>query len=487
MAGIGIKLNKIYNKNSITTNLIGFGYSMVITIAPMVVVIGAIFLMGRLLGLDKIGYAQREVFSCTVLYVFIFSLLITTPFNAVISRYLSDTIYEERYEDILPCFHIGAMLTLIVSTLMGVPFCVHECLVGGVPLYYVFTGYCCFIALVMVFYSMMYLSICKDYQKISLFFFLGMAFSVLLSWLIVTFLHWEVTYVMLFSLTAGFLLTAGLEMAIVRSYFRENSGNYRSVLKYFAEFKGLAFTNLFYTLGMYVHNFVFWGTEMRTVVVNTFVCAEPYDLATCIAMFTNISATVIFTTRVEMYFHARYKAYSEAVIGGRLMDVENAKKRMFIQLGGELMSLVRMQFIVSVVLYLLCMIFLPMYGFSGLTLKIYPCLAVGYFILFIMYSAIMFLYYFNDLLGSFLTAFSFFVVTLVSTVYTSQMSPIWYGLGVVVGSFVGWTVAYIRLRWVERNLDIHIFCKGQLMKPGRGHRPSSKVMDRRTGKMPQKA
>ena len=36
MAGIGVKLNKIYSKNTITTNIVGFGYSAIITVAPMI-------------------------------------------------------------------------------------------------------------------------------------------------------------------------------------------------------------------------------------------------------------------------------------------------------------------------------------------------------------------------------------------------------------------------------------------------------------------
>mgnify|MGYP000122548126 CR=1 FL=1 len=39
--------------------------------------------------------------------------------------------------------------------------------VGKVDIIYVFTGYCGYIALVLTFYSMLYLSICKDYKKIS--------------------------------------------------------------------------------------------------------------------------------------------------------------------------------------------------------------------------------------------------------------------------------------------------------------------------------
>lgn len=43
MAGIGVNLNRIYGKHTLTTNLIGFGYSAVVTVAPMFLIIGDIF------------------------------------------------------------------------------------------------------------------------------------------------------------------------------------------------------------------------------------------------------------------------------------------------------------------------------------------------------------------------------------------------------------------------------------------------------------
>ena len=45
MAGIGVKLNKIYKKNTVTTDIIGFFYSTVVTIAPILVVIINLVLM----------------------------------------------------------------------------------------------------------------------------------------------------------------------------------------------------------------------------------------------------------------------------------------------------------------------------------------------------------------------------------------------------------------------------------------------------------
>lgn len=479
MAGIGVTLNKIFEKNTIFTSLVGFFYSAAITAAPMFLVIGNILLMGQMLGFSKAGYTDRELFSCTVLYIFIFALLSASPFNTVLSRYMSDVIYEEHYDDILPCFYVGLVLTLSLGCALAVPFCLHEYFVGGVALLYVFVGYCGFISLLLVFYAMLYLSICKDYGKISLFFLTGMAASFVLAWILVKQRSWEVTWAMLVSLTAGFFLTACLELGAVRQYFKTNSRRYRRVLGYFRTYWKLLMTNFLYTLGLYIHNFVFWSTDLRITVADSFICAEPYDMASCLAMFTNLSATVIFIARVEMHFHERYRAYSEAVIGGRGIDIENAKRRMFRQISTELMNLVRIQFIISVAIFLVCMIFLPQLGFSGMVLRIYPCLAAGYFILFIMYSAIIFLYYFNDMTGALLTAAGFCLTTFAGSLAATHLAEVWYGVGVIAGSFTGWTIAYGRLRWVEHHLDAHVFCRGSILKKGKGKRPSGKVYDAR--------
>lgn len=480
MAGIGVKLNKIFNKNTIASNLFGFGYSAVITVAPMFLVIASVFIMGIILGVSKIDYASRELYSCTLLYIFIFALLTAAPFNAVLSRYLSDVIYNETYDDILPCYYVGLILNLFLSCTLGIPFCIWEYVVGKISLAFIFAGYCGYISLVLVFYSMLYLSICKDYKKISEYFFIGMMITILSSYIFVHLFNMPLTLSMLIALDIGLLIIACLEWAKVKSYFRNNSKKYKDVILYFKKYWQLVITNFMYIVGLYVHNFVFWQTDMRIVVANSFVCMTSYDMASCLGMLTSISATIIFISRVEMHFHERYKAYSEAVIGGRGMDIENAKKRMFRQLADELMSLARLQFIISVVIYFLCVVFLPRFGFGGKVMQIYPCLAAGYFILFIMYAAIIFLYYFNDLKGALITAVSFCIATYGGALVSTHFTPSWYGVGLVFGSLAGWFVAYYRLRKMEKTLDIHVFCVGSVMKKGKGACPSNKVYDRGT-------
>ena len=479
MAGVGVRLNRIFEKKSIAADIAGFTYSIVITIAPTLVVILGILLMGRVLGFDEVSYLDRELFSCTVLYVFIFSLLVVSTFNAVLSKYVQDAIYEERHQDILPCYYIGLVLNLVPGSLMGAVFCLWEHFVGGVGVFYVFLGFCAYICMILVFYSMLYLSICKDYEKISLFFFLGMAAAFGISLILRFLCGWDVSESMLLAITAGFFLIAVMEYTAVKRYFRENSNRYKPVLRYFGRWWKLVVTNFFYVCGLYVHNFVFWTGDERRILVDTFVFNQPYDMATSLALFTNLSATVIFVTHMEMHFYEKYRAYSESVIGGKKVDIESAKKRMFRQLGNELMNLVRVQFIISVVIYLLCVVFLPQFGFAGMVMRIYPCLAAGYFILFLMYASLLLLYYFNDLTGAVMTVLSFFFVTLFGSILAMRLTEIWYGIGLVIGSFVGWSVAYMRLRWVEKNLDTHIFCQGFILKKENSPKPSGLVYKRK--------
>ena len=87
------------------------------------------------------------------------------------------------------------------------------------------------------------------------------------------------------------------------------------------------------------------------------------------------------------------------------------------------------------------------------------------------------MYYFNDMKGCVLTGLVFCLITLVGSIISSHFTEIWYGAGLVVGSFAGWTVAYGRLQWMEKHLDVHIFCNGHLLKKKKGDCPSPKVFE----------
>ena len=62
MAGIGVKIQKIYDRRTILANLAGFGYSTMVTIAPMFVVIGNVMLMSHFLANASSSFAVSVSF-----------------------------------------------------------------------------------------------------------------------------------------------------------------------------------------------------------------------------------------------------------------------------------------------------------------------------------------------------------------------------------------------------------------------------------------
>ena len=475
MAGIGIQLNRIFDKHTVTASLYGIGFSFVYTIAPMLVVIGCLFGMFRVLGFDEVAYLERETFSCSILYIFIFSLLTSSPFNSVLSKFQTDRIYEQRYEDIRPCIYVGTIANLTFASAVAIPFYIYEILAGHVAVYYVFTTYMAFLGLVLTFSTMVYNSILKQYKKITMYFIVSMAITFLLSVIFRFLCRFSVTYSMLLALSIGFLLIAALELANVLRYFPKNSRRYQDVLHYFRVYWKLIASNFLYTLGLFIHNFVFWAQPWHLVVRDTYVCNQSYDMASCLAMFTNISASVLFISRVEMHFHERYKDYTEAVIGGKLDSIEKAKKRMFRGLSSQILSLAHMQFIVSVVIFFLAIVILPIVGFAGMIMEIYPQLAVGYFISFLMYSEMLFLYYFDDLTGALVNGVIYAGVSFAGSLMAAHLSPIWYGVGFTAASFLAFSFSYFRLRWIEKNMDTHVFCRGTVLKQVNADMPAPDV------------
>ncbi len=475
MAGIGVQLNKIFDKHTITSSIYGVGFSFSYTIAPMLVVIGCLMGMYKVLRFDTVGYLERETFSCSVLYIFIFSLLTSSPFNSVLSKFQTDRIYQQQYEDIRPCIYVGTITNLTLSSLLAIPFYIYAIVVGGMEVYYVFTAYMGYLGLTLTLSTMVYNSILKQYKKISMYFSCSMILTFILSVIFHYLLSFSVTYSMLLALTIGFLLIASLELANVLRYFPTNSRKYMDVIHYYRVYWKLIASNFLYAFGLFVHNFVFWAQPWHLVVRDTYVCNQSYDMATCLAMFTNISASVFFISRVEMHFHERYKDYMEAVIGGKLDSIEKTKRRMFQGLSSQLMTLTHLQFMVSVVIYFLAVILLPVMGFSGLTMQIYPQLSVGYFISFLMYSELLFLYYFDDLTGAVINGVIFAGVAFIGSVLATNLSAIWYGAGFTLAAFLAFTFSFFRLRFIERNIDSHVFCRGTLIKQVNAKMPKPDV------------
>lgn len=465
MAGIGFELKKLFRSQSVLNTMRGIFYASLTTIGPLILIVVALFTIYVIFDYSAVSFILRDLVTSTILYVFIFSLITTSPVNSVLSRYIADKIYEDKFDDILPSYYVGLFINTIISTVIGIPFVLHEYFVGKVNPFFVLISYCMYISLVFVFYNMTYISALKEYKKITYSFVIGLTVTIIFTFILVRFMGQGLNNAIIYAFTLGFVIIGFLLFSLVRSFFRENSHNYKETLYYFKKHRILFSVNLFYTLGLYSHNFVFWTVkELQLIVVHSFVSAPVYDMATCIAMFINISTMVIFVVQVETAFHDQYVNYCQAIIGGTSKDIAKAKTLMLKTLKEKVLFIFQLQLLINVILYLLSLLLLPRVGISGIVLDILPSLAVAYFAIFIMFTLIVFMYYFEDGKGALYTAIVFFGISTIGSIFSKDLIPSLYGLGLFIGAMSGLLFAYMRLRYIERNLERHIFCRGMIIE-----------------------
>lgn len=478
MAGIGFELKKIFKEDSLSRLTGGIIYSTVVTIGPTIIIITTIVVLYLTLDLLSVPYTDRELLTSTILYGFIFSLLTTAPFNGVMSRYVADKIYEEKYDDILPSFYTGVLLNTLLGAVLGIPFILRLIFIGEVDPTFSFVSYCFFIVLIINFYSMLYLSATKDYKIIAMYHVIGMVIAFILA---NVFNRAGLTIIesILFGITIGFLIIAFLEFSYMKKYFNSNSKNYRGCLYYFIKHRNICCSNYIYILGLYIHNFVFWTHPSHLIVAKSYVSMQSYDLASCLAMFTNVSTIIIFTVVAETKFHDKYQQYNEAVIGNTWQNISDAKISMFRLLIQQLRQLAGIQAIITLTLFLIVVITIPNLGFMGSVLTIYPSLVVAFFTIFLMYCNIIFLFYFNDSRGAMLTSIIFCTSVLLGSIFALTLSESFYGLGAFAGAFIGWSFSFLRIQYIEKHFDEHIFCKVSFVKTRVGEMPKSIVYIRK--------
>jgi uncharacterized membrane protein len=441
---------------------LGSVYATTITVGPLILIIVTLFLMYAFLGYSNIAFATQDLLASTILYVFIFALCTTGPFNAVIARYISDKIYENSEEDILPCYYAVLTVNTVFSSIIGIVFCLYEYFVGNVDIWFVFASFCMYITLVMVFVNMTFILALKEYRRVILSFVFGLAFSLILGLVQVNLMGIRIELAIVVSFAIGFLIVGFCLFGNIRIFFKENSRNYREVFVYFKIHWRLLLSNLFYTFGLYCHNFVFWTTGLRVVIVKSFVSAPVYDMATCIAMFLNISTSVIFIVAVETNFHDAYQEFCQAIVGGTGEDIYYAKREMFRAIKNGLVFTIQLQLIFTISLFFIALFTLPFLSITGLITSILPSLPVGYVLLFIMYDMIIFIYYFNVYNKAVITSALFLGVTLVGSIFSSMLTPAFYGLGVLLGSLAGFLYAFFAIRKIEKKLEYYTYCKGKI-------------------------
>lgn len=329
MAGIGFQLKALFKEKSISNKVKAYMFSAIVASGPW---IAAVITVNIILFIARIylpSVQAQSLFLGTIVYTFVFSQIVTAPWQMIITRYYSDRLFEQDYAAIKPAFSGLNRIVFSMSFIIVFTFYFNKPL----PLYYkILAGYL-FILLTLIWILMVSLSSIKDYTAVAYAYIAGGIISIILT---IYFLNNPIqfsTYVfqsnILLSYVIGLSITYVMLMYAFLKVFHYGHENPFDFLKYLSLYPSLFYIGLFYTLGLWVDDIIMWLSVIGVDIIETYKYAPVYDNAVFLAYLTIIPSSVMFLVTIETSLYDGYKKYYNFVNGqGSLEEISQAKKEL---------------------------------------------------------------------------------------------------------------------------------------------------------------
>jgi len=246
---------------------------------------------------------------------------------------------------------------------------------------------------------------------------------------------------------------------LIMTFFNHSNHEYFAFLSYFKKHPYLFLSGLFYIVTLYVPNILYWLFSDIAIQVSIFRVAPSYDMALFLAILVNLSTPVLFVVKVETKFFEKYQKYVGSLINGTYSVIEKYRKIMLKTMDIELFYIYEVQLIITIILTCAGILLLPMLGFGGMVMNYFLLLSIGVYCTYLMYFTVIFLYYFDDQFGSFITTFTFFITTILASIAALQLGVSYYPVALFVGGIVSWIVGFFRLRKFMETINARLYCK----------------------------
>lgn len=235
MAGIGFSLKRLFHQKGFFALCRAYGYAGLICAGPMI--LGVILLAGMSLAAHLAGLSDhdRELLNCMITYCLLASLTCTSWFNMVTTRYVSDMLYEEKPEKVLPSLYGSCSILLVVGAAVYGVFLWFS----GVP--FLDQVLCLWFALILivVWMEMVYLTALKDFRGIVVAFAVSLLVGFLLA-LILMGGGWASVESLLLCVIAAYGSMMVWYFKLLLDYFPRSEGSRFSFLRWLDRYRSLA-------------------------------------------------------------------------------------------------------------------------------------------------------------------------------------------------------------------------------------------------------
>ncbi|MGE9840569.1 exopolysaccharide Pel transporter PelG [Selenomonas bovis] len=474
MAGVGFELKKLFRARTAVGHVKAYAYASVVTTGPFLLMTGMVLAVQLLFSAHGVAAEDAMLFVASVAYVFVFSQLLSSGFVMVLTRYLADCLSVGHYRDVTASlFGMGALLTLLGSAVAAVFFAASPLGFAEAGLTYVF-----FLELLLIWTQSVYLTAIKKFQRL----ITGFAASVSLSVALCAGLLAEgrpaPVRAALLSMDVGMgLLVCLFFVHIVQCFGLPRDGQHFAFLPYFERHWRLFFSAVFYTMGIFLPNFLVWLGPWGVTVAGTYRCAPGYDAVTFFAFLSILPLMVLFVVAAETRFYEKYAAYFDAITRrGNLREIQDARRELIYTLWFELRQVVEFQFVFTLVFLALGGYILSLTGVDYHLVSLYDVLLFAVFFTGILQLLVVLLTYF-DIQKFVLRAAAIFLAAnaVFGVLGFLLLGTAGYGFTFFLAAGLGLAAGWRYLSQFARRIDYYVYCAQPVF-----YRPPQGVLTRLT-------
>lgn len=466
MAGIGFTLQKLFKDEYFTSRIKAYMYSAIISAGPW---IAAVLTVNFLLFISRYYFeeiTQRDLFMGTIVYSFVFSQILTAPWQFIITRYISDKLYIKDYKSIKSSFAGLSKLICVISLVVSIVFYAKT----DLPLYYKYMAICLFMFICLLWIVMVYLSAIKNYRVITYAYIIGGIVSIVLAFMFykykLNFHEYSIASSILLAYLIGIIITYTILLYSFLINFTYGNNKEYDFLRYLNRFKSLFLIGLFYTLGLWIDDLIMWYSELGVDIHKTYKYAPLYDNAVFLAYLTVIPTMILFLVQIETEFYPLYRKYfGLATKSGTFEEIEVARVEMKNSAFRQLIYTMETQTIISLTLIVLSGAIFSYLNIPLIVRDIFRIATLGALCNIFVLIIILILLYFEGKKEAVIISLSFFSLNGLFTLYFIPKGVQYYGVGYFIGSFISLMLALILLLLFMKNINYSTFGRQPIFSP----------------------
>lgn len=454
MAGIGFALNKLVNKKNFLGKISGYFYTTSSCLGSMILGFILLFIiqyLAKSLGQETIIVETFTSYTTNMVFL---SMILFSAFSLVLSRYISDMIYDKKQSHIKPSFWGVISIIVPISFIIATPILVSSkiAIIDVILLLMLLAEF------VSTWVVTLYITILKKYKKITFAFGLSILFSVILLGVCynLKMLNLEM---MIFTIITSYGIVLILLTRILQKEFIEESKCTYEFIKWFSKYPELFWTGLFSTIGTLIHFYIMWFGPDGKEIQGLMHSAPAYDLPAIMAYFSTIITSITFIAVLEPNFYKKYSRYFKLLNNsGNYQQLQDAKKEMETTLKIELRNLVLKQLVCTLFFVIIISKILSNLNI-GMTKSMIECfkvLCIGYSLYAIGNVIMQMQLYFSDNKGAFWTTVIFLITTTLGTIITLYLEQTFCGSGIVFGSTCMTIFGSKRLEYYINHLEYNV-------------------------------